>query len=316
MRIASRDQSGGCHVERVTSIAELRAKVAALRSDGATIGFVPTMGALHEGHLALVRLAAARSDAVVVSIFVNPTQFDRPDDLAAYPRDLAGDERALADLGARSPALVFAPAATEMYPRPPATAVTVAGLGDHLCGAVRPGHFDGVGLVVVKLLNIVAPDVAVFGRKDRQQLQIVRRIVADLDVPVEVVAGPTVRESDGVALSSRNRRFDADQRVAARALSRALRVAVLHVRQERAAGRAANVATVTGAARDALSVPGVEPEYLEVVDPDTMQPIAGAFPTRGAAVVAVAAHVAGIRLIDNVEVGDFEDEQRLLDATA
>jgi pantoate--beta-alanine ligase len=303
-------------VERVTSIADLRSKVAALRSGGATIGFVPTMGALHEGHLALVRLAAARADAVVVSIFVNPTQFDRPDDLAAYPRDLAGDERALAGLGAQAPALVFAPDAAEMYPRPPATAVTVAGLGDHLCGAVRPGHFDGVGLVVAKLLNIVAPDLAVFGRKDRQQLQIVRRIVADLDVPVEVVAGPTVREPDGVALSSRNRRLDADQRMAARALSRALRAAVLLVREARAAGRAPDVATVTGVASDVLSVPGVEAEYLEVVDPDSMQPIEGMFPTRGTAVIAVAAHVGGIRLIDNVEVGDLEDEQRLLDATA
>jgi pantoate--beta-alanine ligase len=303
-------------VERVTSIAALRSKVAALRSDGATIGLVPTMGALHEGHLALVRLAAARADAVVVSIFVNPTQFDRPDDLAAYPRDLAGDERALARLGAQAPAVVFAPEATEMYPRPPATAVTVAGLGDHLCGAARPGHFDGVGLVVVKLLNIVAPDVAVFGRKDRQQLQIVRRIVADLDVPVEVVAGPTVREPDGVALSSRNRRIEVDRRVAARALSRALREAVLLVRDARAAGRVAEVATVTAAARDALSLPGVEAEYLEVVDPDTMQPVVGAFPRHGTAVVAVAAQVAGVRLIDNVEVGDLEDEQRLLDATA
>ncbi len=303
-------------MERVTTIAGLRSKVAALRAGGATIGFVPTMGALHEGHLALVRLAATRADAVVVSIFVNPIQFDRPDDLAAYPRDLAGDERALAGLGGAVPALVFAPDAEELYPRPPATKVTVAGLGDHLCGAARPGHFDGVGLVVVKLLDIVTPDLAVFGRKDRQQLQIVRRIVADLDLPVEIVAGPTVREPDGVALSSRNRRLPADQRVAARALSRALRVAVLLVREARAAGQVPDVATVTGVARRALAVPGVEAEYLEVVDADTMQPIEGAFPTRGTVVVAVAAHVGGVRLIDNVEVGDVEDEQRLLDAIA
>jgi len=303
-------------VERVTGIAELRSEVAALRAGGATIGFVPTMGALHDGHLALVRLAAARAEAVVVSIFVNPTQFDRPDDLAAYPRDLAGDEQALASLGRAAPALVFAPDASEMYPRPPATSVRVAGLGDHLCGAARPGHFDGVGLVVVKLLAIVAPDLAVFGRKDRQQLQIVRRIVADLDLTVEVVAGPTVREPDGVALSSRNRRLDTDQRAAARALSQALRAAVLLVREARATGRAPEVATVTAAAVAALAVPGVEAEYLEVVDPDTMQPIEDAFPMRGTAVVAVAAHVAGVRLLDNVEVGDLEDEQRLLDATA
>ncbi|MFO7960696.1 MAG: pantoate--beta-alanine ligase, partial [Nitriliruptoraceae bacterium] len=290
--------------------------VAALRSGGATIGFVPTMGALHDGHLALVRLAAARSDAVVVSIFVNPTQFDRPEDLNAYPQDLAGDERALAGLGERAPALVFAPHPGEMYPRPPATRVTVEGLSEHLCGAARPGHFDGVGLIVVKLLDIVAPDLVVFGRKDRQQLQIVRRIVADLDLPVEVVAGPTVRESDGVALSSRNRRLDADQRVAARALSRALRTAVLLVREARAAGRVPEVASIAAAAMTALAVPGVEAEYLEIVDPDTMQPIQGALPMHGTAVVAVAARVAGVRLIDNVEVGDLEDEQRLLDATA
>ena len=303
-------------MERVTSRAEVRSKVAALRSGGATIGFVPTMGAFHEGHLDLVRLAAELSDAVVVSIFVNPAQFDRPEDLTAYPRDLAGDERALAGLGEQAPELVFAPGVDEMYPRPPATAVTVAGLDEYLCGLARPGHFDGVGLVVVKLLNIVAPDLVVFGRKDRQQLQIVRRIVADLNLPVEVVAGPTVREPDGVALSSRNRRLDTDQRVAARALSRALRTAVLLVRDARAAGRAPAVASITGAAAAALAVPGVEAEYLEVVDPDTMQPIEGALPTHGTAVVAVAAHVAGIRLIDNVEVGDLEDEQRLLDATA
>ncbi|MFO7779820.1 MAG: pantoate--beta-alanine ligase [Nitriliruptoraceae bacterium] len=303
-------------MERVTGSAELRSKVAALRSGGATIGFVPTMGALHDGHLALVRLAAARADAVVVSIFVNPTQFDRTEDLTAYPRDLAGDERALADLGEQAPTLVFAPETDEMYPRPPATRVTVAGLGEHLCGAARPGHFDGVGLVVVKLLNIVTPDLVVFGRKDRQQLQIVRRIVADLDLPVEVVAGPTVREPDGVALSSRNRRLDADHRVAARALSRALRTAVLLVREARATGQAPEVAGLVGAARTSLAVPGVEAEYLEIVDADTLQPIEGTVPVPGTAVVAVAAHVGGVRLIDNVEVGDLEDEQQLLDATA
>lgn len=303
-------------MEQVTSIAELRSRVAALRAGGATIGFVPTMGALHEGHLELVRLAAARAEVVVVSIFVNPTQFDRPDDMAAYPRDLAGDLQALERLGPDAPALVFLPEADEMYPRPPLTRVSVAGLADHLCGAARPGHFDGVGLVVVKLFAIVAPDLAVFGRKDRQQLQIVRRIVADLDLPVEVVAGPTVREADGVALSSRNRRLEAGQRPAARSLSRALRAAVLLVREARAAGRTLEVADVVAAAAARLAAPSVEPDYLEVVDPELLQPIAGAFPVAGTAVVAVAAHVAGVRLIDNVEVGDLEDEQRLLDATA
>ena len=301
-------------MERVTTIAELRARVAALRAAGATIGFVPTMGALHEGHLALVRLAAEQADEVVVSIFVNPAQFDRADDLAAYPRDLAGDERALAGLGAAAPALVFAPEAGELYPRSPATSVTVAGLGDHLCGASRPGHFDGVGLVVVKLLNLVAPDVAVFGRKDRQQLQIVRRIVADLDLPVELVAGPTVRESDGVALSSRNRRLSAEERSRARALSQALRAAVLTARRARTAGEELPVAMLRAAALAVLDVPGIEVDYLEVVDPDGLQPVTGPLAPDDVVVVAVAAHVGAVRLIDNVEVGDLPDEERLLDA--
>ena len=301
-------------MERVTTIAELRARVAALRAAGATIGFVPTMGALHEGHLALVRLAAEQADEVVVSVFVNPTQFDRADDLATYPRDLAGDERALAGLGAAAPALVFAPETSELYPRPPATRVTVAGLGDHLCGASRPGHFDGVGLVVVKLLSIVAPDLAVFGRKDRQQLQIVRRVVADLDLPVELVAAPTVREPDGVALSSRNRRLSAEERVSARALSRALRAAVLTARRARTAGEALAVTTLRESALEVLEVPGVEVDYLEVVDPDGLQPVTGALAPDDVVVVAVAAQVGPVRLIDSVEVGDVPDEERLLAA--
>ena len=301
-------------MERVTTIAELRARVARLRAAGATIGFVPTMGALHEGHLALVRLAAEQADEVVVSIFVNPTQFDRDDDLAAYPRDLAGDERALAGLGAAAPTLVFAPAASELYPRPPATSVRVAGLDDHLCGASRPGHFDGVGLVVVKLLNLVEPDLAVFGRKDRQQLQIVRRLVADLDLPVEPVAAPTVREPDGVALSSRNRRLSVEERGSARALPRALRAAVLTARRARTAGEELPVATLREAALEVLDVPGVEVDYLEVVDPDGLQPVTGPLAPDDVVVVAVAAHVGAVRLIDNVEVGDLPDEERLLDA--
>ncbi|TVP71897.1 MAG: pantoate--beta-alanine ligase [Nitriliruptor sp.] len=301
-------------MERVTTIAELRARVARLRAAGATIGFVPTMGALHEGHLALVRLAAEQADEVVVSIFVNPAQFERADDLSAYPRDLAGDERALAGLGAAAPVLVFAPEADELYPRPPATSVRVAGLGDHLCGASRPGHFDGVGLVVVKLLNIVAPDLAVFGRKDRQQLQIVRRIVADLDLPVELLAAPTVRESDGVALSSRNRRLSAEERSSARALPQALGAAVLAARRARTAGEELPAATLREAALEVLDVPGVEVDYLEVVDPDGLQPVTGPLAPDGVVVVAVAAHVGPVRLIDNVEVGDVPDEERLLDA--
>jgi pantoate--beta-alanine ligase len=303
-------------VERVTTIAGVRDRVAGWRAAGQTVGFVPTMGALHEGHLQLVRDAADRADRVVVSIFVNPTQFDRADDLAAYPRDLAADEAALAALGDAAPDLVFAPAVEEVYPTPPATAVRVAGLGDHLCGATRPGHFDAVGLVVTKLLSIVRPDLAVFGRKDRQQLEIVRRVVADLDLGVDIVASPTVREPDGVALSSRNQRLSDGERVTARALSRALRAGVEVARAARAAGRPVEPEAVLAAARPALDVDGVVVDYLEVVAADSMQPTRTPVADGGQVVLAVAAFVGPVRLIDNVEVGDPADEQRLLDATA
>jgi pantoate--beta-alanine ligase len=302
-------------MERVTTIAEVRDHLAVLRARGATVGLVPTMGALHEGHLSLVRLAADRADTVVVSIFVNPTQFDRADDLAAYPRDLAADEEALAALGRAAPDLVFAPFVTEMYPRPPATTITASGLADHLCGATRPGHFDGVGLVVTKLLHIAAPDVAVFGRKDRQQLQIIRRLVEDLDLPVEIVAGPTVREHDGIALSSRNVRLTPADRPRARALSQGLRAAVLTARDARAAGRPVAAGELRSAAAAVLEGAGVALDYLDVVDPETMQPTTRTTGDAGPLVVAVAAEVGPVRLIDNVEVGAEGDEERLLGAT-
>ncbi len=303
-------------MERFTTIAAVRERLAAWRADGETVGFVPTMGALHEGHLALVREAAARADRVVVSVFVNPTQFDRAEDLAAYPRDLSADEAALGGLGAAAPDVVFAPEAGELYPTPPATSVRVAGLGDHLCGATRPGHFDGVGLVVTKLLSIVRPDLAVFGRKDRQQLEIVRRVVADLDLGVEIVATPTVREPDGVALSSRNRRLADGERPVARALSRALRAGVEAARAARAAGRPPDPGALLAAAHPVLDVDGLAVDYLEVVEPATMQPTRTPVTDGTSVVLAVAAFVGPVRLIDNVEVGDLDDERRLLDATA
>lgn len=299
-------------MRRVSTILEMRGALAAARADGARIGFVPTMGALHEGHLALVRLAAEHCDAVVVSVFVNPTQFDAAGDLDAYPRDLDGDERALAALGARRPTWLFAPSVAQLYPRPPLTTVHVAGLTDRLCGATRPGHFDGVATVVTKLLSIVTPDVAVFGRKDRQQLEVVRRLVADLDLPVTIVAGPTVREADGVALSSRNRRLAADERSSARALPLALRAAVQEARSARAAGAAVDPDRLAAAARGRLDAAAVDVDYLEVVDARTLAPPDPARP--GNLVVAVAAHIGPVRLIDNVEVGDLDDEARLLDA--
>jgi pantoate--beta-alanine ligase len=319
-------------VERLTTIAEVRAAVAAARADGARVALVPTMGALHEGHLELVREAARRADVTIVSVFVNPTQFDRADDLDAYPRDLAGDEAQLAALGDAAPRYVFAPDVAEVYPRPPVTTVTVTGLTDRLCGASRPGHFDGVATVCTKLFSIVQPDVAVFGRKDFQQLTIIRRVVADLDLPVEIVGAPTVREPDGLAMSSRNRRLDADERAAALALSRALRDGVEAARAARTDGllpvedavRAAVAATLAAA-------PGVTVDYVEVLDPETLLPVPsnpGGTPpdaARGEAgggppevdqlLVAVAAFVGPVRLIDNVVVGDTEDEERLVVAT-
>ncbi len=303
-------------MERITTIAALRDRVAAARAAGATIGFVPTMGALHDGHLALVRLAATLSEVVVVSVFVNPSQFDRPDDLAAYPRDLDGDETALASLGLRVPVVVFAPSVEEMYPRAPLTTVSVATLGEHLCGASRPGHFEGVATVVTKLLSIVAPDLAVFGRKDRQQLQVVRRLVADLELPVEIVAGPTQREDDGLARSSRNRRLDAEDRIAAAALSRALRASVLAAERARDEGREVLPREVRAAAAAVLADVPLVVDYVEVVDAATMQPTSAPVSETTPAVVAVAGEVGGVRLIDNVELGDPEDEARLLSATS
>ena len=302
-------------MERITTIAALRARVRATRGAGLRVAFVPTMGALHEGHLALVRLAAERGDLVVVSIFVNPTQFDRADDLAAYPRDLTGDEAALEALGLTTPLVVFAPPVEELYPEPPLTTVSVARLGAHLCGASRPGHFDGVATVVTKLLHIADPDLAVFGRKDRQQLQIIRQLVVDLDLPVEIVAGPTVREEDGLARSSRNRRLEPGDRARALALSHALRAGVLAAEQARSAGREVLPEVVRSASLEVLRAAEVTLDYLEVVDAATLQPSSAPITATRPAVLAVAAEVAGVRLIDNVELGDRGDEARLLAAT-
>lgn len=312
-------------MRRVTTIAEVRAAVASARADGQRVGLVPTMGALHEGHLALVREAAVHADLVVVSIFVNPTQFDRADDLAAYPRDLEGDEAQLTSLGDLAPAIVFAPEASEVYPRRPLTTVTVTDLTDRLCGASRPGHFDGVATVCTKLFSIVQPDLAVFGRKDFQQLAVIRRVVADLDLPVEVVGAPTVREPDGLAMSSRNRRLSAVERRSALALSRSLRAGVAVARACAAGGRVTDPVRVHEEVAGTLgAAPGVTVDYVEVLDPETLAPPDAS--ARGQAgdgppeadqlLVAVAAHVGPVRLIDNVVLGDTEDEERLLAATS
>jgi pantoate--beta-alanine ligase len=269
--------------------AEMRAHVAAARAAGRTVGLVPTMGAFHAGHHALMAAAREGCDEVVVSLFVNPAQFDEASDLAAYPRDETRDAAEAERLGVD---VLFAPGAGEIYPDGFATSVRVAGLGDVLEGAERgPGHFAGVCTVVAKLLNVVAPDAAYFGQKDAQQVAVLRRMVADLDIPVELRIVPTVREPDGLALSSRNVRLDAGERRRAVALSRALAAAGAAVAVgERDAG------AIREAAVAALAEHDVEPEYLALVDPDTFEP---AERVDGRVLVAVAARVGSTRLIDN-----------------
>lgn len=320
-------------MERLTTIAAVRDHVAAARAAGRRVALVPTMGALHDGHLSLVRAARQHADHVLVSIFVNPTQFGEGEDLDAYPRDLEGDEAALRGLGADAPDAVFAPDVAEMYPHgTPLTRVLVDGLTERLCGASRPGHFDGVGLVVTKLHSIVQPDIAVYGRKDFQQLAVIRRLVADLDQPLEVVGAPIVREPDGLAMSSRNRYLQGDDRVTARALSRALRAAVLAAGEAREGQRPVSATFLREAATGTLAAaPDLRLDYLEVLDPTTLQPPGQPLDAdqRGEArqgqedgtrtdkelLVAIAAFVGPARLIDNVVIGDEEDEARLLAAT-
>ena len=238
---------------------------------------------------------------------MNPTQFGPGEDFEAYPRDLDRDCGLLAGL-VRPPDLVFAPSVEEMYPRPMATTVHVEGLTDVLCGRSRPGHFDGVTTVVSKLFGQVQPDVAVFGRKDFQQLAVLKRMTVDLDLPIEVLGAPIVREDDGLAMSSRNQYLDDENRRDAAALSRALRAAV----EARRTG-VTRAAEIEGLVRDALDrAPGIDVDYVEVRDPETLGD-----PTDGEAqLVAVAAFVGSARLIDNVVLGDGADEDALLAATA
>ena len=275
----------------IRTVAQLRAEVAAARRAGATVGFVPTMGALHDGHVSLLRRARLDCDRVVMSIFVNPAQFNDGADLAAYPRDERRDAEIAAEAGVD---IVFAPGVDEVYPAGFATRVRVAGLTDTLEGAHRgAAHFDGVTTVVTKLLNMVAPDVAYFGQKDAQQALVVRRLVRDLDLPVRIAVCPTVRDADGLALSSRNARLSPDDRARAVALSRALATA----RGAIAAGEY-DVAAVAAAARAELACDGVEPEYLELLDPETLTPLR-TLADAGEVLVAVAAQVGPVRLIDN-----------------
>lgn len=272
---------------------ELRAVLDAERRAGRTIGLVPTMGGLHEGHLSLLRAARAECDVVVMSLFVNPAQFAAGEDLDRYPRDERHDLELAGEAGAD---LVYAPAVEEVYPEGFATHVAVEGLTEVLCGdpARRgPGHFRGVTTVVAKLFNSVAPDVAYFGRKDAQQLAAIRRMARDLDFPVRIEGLPTVREADGLAMSSRNAYLGAEDRERASALYRALQAV------ERTARRGP-LADALEAGRRELAAAGIEPEYLEARDPDDLLPVVelGERPV----LVAVAARVGPARLIDNIEL--------------
>ena len=272
----------------IRTIRELREHLRAQRAAGRTIGLVPTMGAFHAGHVSLMQQARAATDVVVVSLFVNPTQFAPTEDLSAYPRDEARDAELAAAAGVD---VLFAPAADEIYPDGFQTAVTVGALAQPLEGAQRPGHFDGVATVVTKLLNIAQPDAAFFGQKDAQQALIVRRVVRDLDIPVAIEVCPTVREPDGLAMSSRNAYLAPAERERAIALRRALDAA----EQAVAAGERDAIA-VAATARDAMTPFGVEPEYLALVAADSLTPVDQ---IDGEILVALAARVGRARLIDN-----------------
>ena len=271
------------------TVADVRAAVSRARRAGASIGLVPTMGAFHDGHLSLMRQAREQCDRVVVSLFVNPAQFNEPADLDGYPRDEDRDAALAAGAGVD---FLFAPAAAEVYPPGFATTVSVAGLTEALEGAVRGrGHFDGVATVVTKLFNIVLPDVAYFGQKDAQQVAVIRQLVRDLDMAVRIEVCPTVREADGLAMSSRNARLSGIERTRAVALARALAVAKDLV----AAGEQDATAVKAGAIA-ALSSGGAEPEYFELVSPDTLAPVQR---IEGEVLALVAARVGATRLIDN-----------------
>jgi len=276
----------------VRTVSALRAEVSAARRAGARVGLVPTMGAFHEGHLSLMRRARERCGLVVVSLFVNPAQFNERSDLDRYPRDEARDAAMAESVGVD---LLFAPPVAEVYPAGFATMVEVSGVSEPLEGAIRgPVHFRGVATVVAKLFNMVQPDAAFFGQKDAQQALLIRRMARDLDFPVDVEVCPTVREADGLAMSSRNALLDPASRARASALSRAL-FAV-----ERAvSGGERDAERALAAGRAVLSADGIEPEYLAAVSAETLTPVTS---INGETLVPLAARVGSVRLIDNVVV--------------
>ncbi len=273
----------------VRTTADLRSLLRPLRGEGKRIGFVPTMGFLHEGHGTLIRQSAARCDATVVSIFVNPTQFGPSEDLSSYPRDLERDQNLCLECGTT---VLFIPDAAEIYPTGFQTHVEPGRLAEPLCGRYRPGHFRGVATVVAKLFNLVQPDLAFFGQKDFQQTVVIRRMVRDLNLPVDVVVVPTVREADGLALSSRNTYLDEDARRRALCLSQGLLAA-----KEAFEGGERDPGALLATARGPLS--GVDSvQYLELVDAQTLETLQG--PVDRTVALCVAAYVGSTRLIDNV----------------
>lgn len=284
-------------MQTATELDVLRKAVAAFRGAGETLALVPTMGALHEGHLTLVREARARADRVAVSIFVNPTQFGPNEDLDAYPRQMEEDTRLLENEGVD---LLWAPNVAQMYPEGFATTISVAGVSEDFCGASRPGHFDGVATVVCKLFNQVRPDIALFGEKDWQQLAVIRRMARDLDLTAPhadaIIGVPTVREADGLAMSSRNRYLSPEQRAAAAALPRAMRAAIERV--EAGADLRATLATL----EQALIGAGFSSvDYADIADADSLRRLDRL--GRGPARLLVAARIGGTRLIDNMPAG-------------
>ena len=292
-RVLPRRRTRIQRMNTVKTVRELRAAVARARSEGKRIGFVPTMGNLHAGHAALVKKAGERADFVVVSIFVNPLQFGPSEDLDKYPRTLAADQERLLEAGCH---LLFTPTVEEMYPdgMDGQTRIHVPGVSEGLCGASRPGHFEGVATVVSKLLNMVQPDLALFGEKDFQQLAVIRKLVRDLNLPVQIFGEPTVRAADGLALSSRNGYLNEQQRAAAPAIYRTLRQL-----GERIRAGAEDFPALLADARQALEQAGLRPDYLEIREPISLRP---GVPGDRQLVILVAAYLGSTRLIDNLSV--------------
>jgi pantoate--beta-alanine ligase len=280
-------------------IPSLRTYLRGIRQEGRSVGLVPTMGALHAGHVALVRRAKAECDAVVVSLFVNPTQFGPHEDFAAYPRDLSADQRLLAEEGVWA---LFAPAAEEVYPPGARTIVEVEGLSSTLEGACRPGHFRGVATVVSKLLTIVQPDAAFFGQKDYQQLLVIERMTRDLHFPLEIVPVATVREPDGLAMSSRNAYLSQSERQAATALYRALKLAQTRIVEGARDAETRNASSLRAELEEEIRrEPLAQIDYVAVADPENLQPLADL--PQSPVLVALAVRIGKTRLIDNALIG-------------